>query len=722
MSIFYEIIAPNGQKSYLLGTIHLSDKQLVTMPLEVKTAFVNARICVFEINTNITYEEHQKGEHIKKIWLQSAKEQGMTKEEEIRFQESTPMILAHRFLVKKEGTTSAEKHGNNFLDGMLLAQAKENNKELFYLETFEKQLTGLFGYNFPYRDHLQFYNFAKDHVENGTTQLPGIKALKELYLSQNIQEIARNTSPSFAENQPDIVTQYFKNIFENRDITLADALEIPLVKGNAFVALGAAHLPGVTKHLKLKGYAVNPIELSDRVYSIDSMILPEKEAVQTKASHILNINDLYQALKNTSIEYHDLIWTHKNVSKLITNTGNLADVLVKIFPLYSNAKESRSLLNKLFYQFDLFFDSENFFEILRILAKTNLLNEKNCLALLENAKYIKPISIILNCLSDLLNDKNFALIMREAKYSKNIARALLALQKSGILTDVYLNMLLERIQHINSVSKMLIMLHSLGILTQSNYKTVLEMIPFDDNSVLQKLTCDNSIEMEKQIQWIGALLLDKKWDELSLIKHLFDENNETGPVLRTHKNKTIFLWEVLYLMQKMNILNKKNLDSLLYFERNNYYGNVFTLFDFLTLLDKAHFSEVSVLFNDNVFNSLIDDCNTGRSYYTKILTILSGAEILNESNFNALMLARSLPLISLKKLQKSNLVTNANFQLLLSKSLNGKHASKEEIVEYLIKQKNDNSVLNPNMMFNPVGKDQNKGGKNENEPGSFYTT
>jgi uncharacterized protein YbaP (TraB family) len=38
MPIFYEVTAPNGAKSYLFGTAHLSDKKINTLPLEIKSS------------------------------------------------------------------------------------------------------------------------------------------------------------------------------------------------------------------------------------------------------------------------------------------------------------------------------------------------------------------------------------------------------------------------------------------------------------------------------------------------------------------------------------------------------------------------------------------------------------------------------------------------------------------------------------------------------------
>ena len=46
MAIFFEITAPNGQKSYLLGTIHEASREATMLSHEVKLAFEQASLFI----------------------------------------------------------------------------------------------------------------------------------------------------------------------------------------------------------------------------------------------------------------------------------------------------------------------------------------------------------------------------------------------------------------------------------------------------------------------------------------------------------------------------------------------------------------------------------------------------------------------------------------------------------------------------------------------------
>src|SRR5436190_6876026 len=48
MQIYYEIIAPNGKKSHLFGTIHLTSFDVKLLPIEVEMVFNQSERCIFE--------------------------------------------------------------------------------------------------------------------------------------------------------------------------------------------------------------------------------------------------------------------------------------------------------------------------------------------------------------------------------------------------------------------------------------------------------------------------------------------------------------------------------------------------------------------------------------------------------------------------------------------------------------------------------------------------
>ncbi|MBI2793527.1 MAG: TraB/GumN family protein [Ignavibacteria bacterium] len=89
-----------------------------------------------------------------------------------------------------------------------------------------------------------------------------IKALLFAYSTENLEEISRLVDSVSA------VESFMSTINDHRNNTMASRLQEPLLQGKAFIAVGAAHLPGKQGLLNVlaeRGFAVEPVFGGNRV-------------------------------------------------------------------------------------------------------------------------------------------------------------------------------------------------------------------------------------------------------------------------------------------------------------------------------------------------------------------------------------------------------------------------------------------------------------------------
>ncbi len=260
--MFYEIISKEGKKNYLFGTIHFNDKDITNLPLEVKQAFCAAETVVFEAN--------MLDENLAILIVAIQKWQS-------KFNTDTlpPMYVTQdRFL---SGSTSRL---TNPLDAQLLHEANQQNKSLIFLESLSSQMEIIIGVDFSYAEQLEYAQFMEKW--SSEDMVACYDQLTTLYLKGNPDEVLKYSIEIF-ENPPEVVQRYFQSFFFDRDISLAKAMRPQLEKGNAFIAVGASHLPGVIKLIQ-EDYEVRPIALGPRIHPIQGKL---KDLSNTKVTEAM---------------------------------------------------------------------------------------------------------------------------------------------------------------------------------------------------------------------------------------------------------------------------------------------------------------------------------------------------------------------------------------------------------------------------------------------------
>ncbi|MBN9230902.1 MAG: TraB/GumN family protein [Legionella sp.] len=302
MSIFFKITAPNGEVSYLFGVLHKGDTEDVTLPLEVKKAFEQATTCVFEVDTVslmndpiITSEltlEWQNAQtpylsripqdyiysirrnYIKTLDKQMKESPGLSflldkiTENLVKL---PPIQFVQEMMARDAEPVDSAKLING-LDILLMKYATLKNKKTVYLESHEEQLSAGYGYKLNILEQIVLYRFIESELAKGR-KFSSLKELEHAYHQQDIQKL-QDMFRVFPDTMdvPVPVRRYFDELSVSRDIIMAERMKPSLDNGNAFVAVGACHLKGITDKLKMEGYTIESVSLGKRHYPIEGSI------------------------------------------------------------------------------------------------------------------------------------------------------------------------------------------------------------------------------------------------------------------------------------------------------------------------------------------------------------------------------------------------------------------------------------------------------------------
>ncbi len=288
MPIFYEITAKHGQKSFLFGTVHFNDKKVTTLPLEVKLALYNARSFLGEVENLRSNKENMKA---LKAWkTRYSKEHhrwlGDTKAVNTIAQQSQPYIpknISSRMLFKLIDKLPPiqfyfaiiafnfpTEGAADILDFQLSSYATKCKKSVHYLETNQSQSNILMGIDFSYQEQRDLFDLLfNDLILNSPTRADIKKLNEDLINDYLLQNIDQDVSyKSFLKSNNPLAHRFFDKLIHQRDITMTQDMDPELQRGNAFVAVGAAHLKGIVRELQSKDYIVKPIILGERIYPV----------------------------------------------------------------------------------------------------------------------------------------------------------------------------------------------------------------------------------------------------------------------------------------------------------------------------------------------------------------------------------------------------------------------------------------------------------------------
>lgn len=275
-SIFWKIEKPGLKPSWLLGTMHVTDPRVLTMPKGAPEANQAADTIIVE-SDEILDEKKATMTLLAKPDLTmfsdgSTISKFLSAEDNARLeaglkQRGIPLAAVSRMrpwmiasVVALPPCELARKgSGAQFLDQKLAVDAAKAGKQVKGLETLADQLQAMA--DLPVEFHLKS---LIQTLELGDKMKDVVETMTDLYLSGQIgatMPMLKTVSPDADDNDGDYAA-FEQRIILDRNKVMAEHAAPILAKGNVFMAVGALHLPGeqgLVELLRRQGFTVTAV-------------------------------------------------------------------------------------------------------------------------------------------------------------------------------------------------------------------------------------------------------------------------------------------------------------------------------------------------------------------------------------------------------------------------------------------------------------------------------
>lgn len=267
-SLLWEIKnAENGEKSYLFGTYHILGSDYLKDHQKVNKAYQNAQLVVVEtvVDSSKMMEVMMlgmmPGKSLKAMVdsadyaLLKQKIQAATGMDVAMLDQFKPLTIATLYSLKlaEAADDNGLDYGGTPIDLYFATDGKKQGKQVRPLETMMEQAEILYG-SVTMEEQLQWLlEMIKDEESAELSTQKVIQA----YLNEDLNTM-------LAESE-DMEAEYgsLDFLLKNRNEKWIASLKPILTKGNAFIAVGALHLPGddgLIKLLRKEGYHIAPVK------------------------------------------------------------------------------------------------------------------------------------------------------------------------------------------------------------------------------------------------------------------------------------------------------------------------------------------------------------------------------------------------------------------------------------------------------------------------------
>ncbi|MBL8894716.1 MAG: TraB/GumN family protein [Rhizobiales bacterium] len=274
--LLWKIEPPSGAApSYLFGTVHVTDPRVHALRPSVQAALDNASTIIVESTEALTTDEVAK--HMFKVARLLVLPGTQTLDDVIPAAE---LARVKAFYDKEDGyeahfkyrpymlaialsfapcELARQKQGFPSLDSAIAATAGKSQAKLVGLETMVEQFTAMSDMPMPQQvDMLMQAIELRPQIDDYK------EALIRLYLAQETGLLLAWSRATTVEHGDQATWDSFKNLLiDTRNKRMAERALPVLDGGNAFMAVGALHLPGETglvNLLRARGYKVTAID------------------------------------------------------------------------------------------------------------------------------------------------------------------------------------------------------------------------------------------------------------------------------------------------------------------------------------------------------------------------------------------------------------------------------------------------------------------------------
>ncbi len=260
--LLWKIEAPDAAPSYLFGTYHTSDPRITTLPCPVHEVFNRTSSYTMEVIFNgagivsmaeaMFFNDGQTlnvvlGETLYRETLHAVgtRETGKTGS----INSMKPWAVMMTLIDPPQGR-------GLFLDMALQLTATRRGKPTYGLETMQEQIA-IFN-DMSLDDQIVL---LRDAVQNHQLTQSAMEELTQAYLKRDLGALLA-LSEKFKPQDARVHNAMMERLLVRRNINMAERMRVRLKEGNAFVAVGALHLPGDTGLLRLlstAGYRVTRV-------------------------------------------------------------------------------------------------------------------------------------------------------------------------------------------------------------------------------------------------------------------------------------------------------------------------------------------------------------------------------------------------------------------------------------------------------------------------------
>lgn len=260
--LLWKIEFPGKAPSYLFGTFHSSDPRITLLPCPVSVAFNQASSYTLEViangaglvamaeamyfNDGTTLKE-VAGEALYRDTVRAVSAQRAISDSAL--ERMKPWAVMLMLSVPQPGA-------GLFLDMALQLQATRQNKQTHGLETMHEQIAVFNG--MPLEDQVVL---LRDAVGQQHLLEPMMEALTRAYLARDLGALVA-LSEKYKSSDARVNNLLMQRLLTERNHHMKQRMQPRLQEGNAFIAVGALHLPGDQGLLKLlvqAGYRVSPV-------------------------------------------------------------------------------------------------------------------------------------------------------------------------------------------------------------------------------------------------------------------------------------------------------------------------------------------------------------------------------------------------------------------------------------------------------------------------------
>jgi len=262
--LLWKIDKPGYNPSHLFGTIHSEDPRVNRLPPVVRSHFEHADSITLEVLMDVpsilkaagamffTGEQSLDQFIDKELYAQVVK---------VLVKYDIPPMVTKKLkpwaVVVTLSTPPADT--GEILDLLLYKEAKKLQIPLHGLETVEEQLA-VFEV-FPLNQQVILLKETLKHLD----EMPKIfNRLHELYLKRDLTTLMEFGVEYMRDSNDNkqLVDAFYKRMVDDRNLRMVQRMQKRLREGNAFIAVGALHLPGekgLLKLLEVRGYLVSAV-------------------------------------------------------------------------------------------------------------------------------------------------------------------------------------------------------------------------------------------------------------------------------------------------------------------------------------------------------------------------------------------------------------------------------------------------------------------------------